>query len=200
MAAAYSATDTRNANWRRDLAAAETTYAVGSSARLVGEAGQGYERAIAILRPSSRRRRISRYGSATSHAELGRGLTYLERGELDAAAARADTVERVLAPLLARGNYREAMRRAADGRLLAADVVASRGNAQLARQLREAALALVVSGQEANPEKRLLAVQARALLALNGTAEARPIVERLTSLGYRHSTLIRLAQQNGLKF
>jgi hypothetical protein len=52
---------------------------------------------------------------------------------------------------------------------------------------------MVVSGQEANPEKRMLAVQARALLSLNRTAEADPIVARLTSLGYRHPTLMRLA-------
>ncbi len=196
VAAAYAATDPRNANWRRDLAAAETTYA--AVLRLRGslrEAGQAYERAIAILRPiveaapdlAIRQRDLA-------DAELGLGLTYFERGELDAAAARADTVERVLAPLLARGNDREATRRAAEGRLLAADVVARRGNAGLARQLREAALTMVVSGQEANPEKRMLAVQARALLALNRTAEASPIVERLTSLGYRHPTLIRVVR------
>jgi serine/threonine-protein kinase len=201
VAAAYAATDPRNVNWRRDLAAAESSYA--GVLRLRGsfrEAGQAYERAIAILRPiveaapdlAIRQRDLA-------DAELGLGLTYFERGELDAASEHADTVERVLAPLLARGDDREAMRRAADGRLMAADVAARRGNARAAEQLREAALALVVSGQQANPEKRLLAVQARALLALNRTVEAGPIVERLTSLGYRHPTLIKLAQQNGLK-
>ncbi|HEY5616926.1 MAG TPA: protein kinase [Vicinamibacterales bacterium] len=197
VASAYSAADPRNANWRRDLAAAESSYA--GVLRLRGsfrEAGQAYERAIAILRPiveaapdlAIRQRDLA-------DAELGLGLTYFERGELDAASERADTVERVLAPLLARGNDREAMRRAADGRLLAADVAARRGNARSAQELREAALALVVSGQETNPEKRLLAVQARALLALNRTAEARPIVERLTSLGYRHPSLMKLVVQ-----
>ena len=161
----------------------------------LGEAEQGYGRAIAILRPiveaapdlAIRQRDLA-------DAELGLGLTYLELGELDAAAVRAETVEGVLAPILARGSDREATRRAAEGRLLPADVAARRGNARLAQQLREAALALVVSGQDANPEKRLLAVQARALLTLNRTAEAGPIVERLTSLGYRHPTLMRLAR------
>ena len=199
VAAAYAATDPRNANWRRDLAAAETTYA--GVLRMLGslrEAEQAYGRAIAILRPiveaapelAIRQRDLA-------DAELGLGLTYLERGELDAAAARADTVERVLAPLLARGDDREAMRRAADGRLLAADVAARRGNARGAEQLREAALALVVSGQDANPEKRLLAVQARALLALNRAVDAGSIVERLTNLGYRHPTLMRLVRRKG---
>jgi len=202
VAAAYSAADPRNANWRRDLAAAESSY--GGVLRLRGslrEAGRAYERAIAILRPIVEAAPdLARRQRDLADAELGLGLTYFERGALDAASERADTVERVLAPLLARGDDREAMRRAADGRLLAADIAAKRGNARAAEQLREAALALVVSGQEANPEKRLLAVQARALLALNRTGEARPIVERLTSLGYRHPTLLRLAQQNGLKF
>jgi eukaryotic-like serine/threonine-protein kinase len=194
VASAYSAADPRNANWRRDLAAAESSYA--GVLRLRGslqEAGEAYERAIAILRPiveaapnlAIRQRDLA-------DAELGLGLTYLERGDLDGAAARADTVERVLAPLLTRGNDREAARRAAEGRLLAADVAARRGNAGLARQRREAALTVVVAGQESNPEKRLLAVQARALLALNRDAEAGPIVERLTSLGYRHPALMRL--------
>ncbi|MGH9257298.1 MAG: protein kinase domain-containing protein, partial [Vicinamibacterales bacterium] len=201
VAAAYAATDPRNANWRRDEAAAESSYA--GVLRLRGsfrEAGQAYERAIAILRPiveaapdlAIRQRDLA-------DAELGLGLTYFERGELDAAFERADTVERVLAPLLARGNDREAMRRAADGRLLAADVATRRGNARSAQELREAALALVVSGQEANPEKRLLAVQARALLALNRAADARPIVERLTSLGYRHPTLMKLVVQGNVR-
>jgi hypothetical protein len=58
-------------------------------------------------------------------------------------------------------------------------------------RLREEALALVVSGQEANLDKRLLAVQARALVALNRTDEVRPIVERLTRLGYRHPTFVK---------
>jgi serine/threonine-protein kinase len=196
VAAAYAAIDPRNANWRRDLAAAETTYA--GVLRLLGslqEAEQGYGRAIAILRPIAEGSpELAIRQRDLADAELGLGLTYFERGELEAADMRANAVERLIAPLLARRNDREAMRRAADGRLLAADVAARRGNAQLAQQMREAALALVVSGQEANPEKRLLAVQARALLALNRTAEAGTIVERLTSLGYRHPTLLRLVQ------
>ena len=199
VASAYSAADPRNANWRRDLAAAESSYA--GVLRLRGsfrESGEAYERAIAILRPiveaapdlAIRQRDLA-------DAELGLGLTFFERGELDAAAMQADTVERVLAPLVARGTDRDATRRIAEGRLLAADVAARRGDTRSAQQLREAALAVVVSGQEANPEKRLLAVQARALMTLNRTAEANPIVERLTSLGYRHPSLMRLIRPKG---
>jgi eukaryotic-like serine/threonine-protein kinase len=198
VASTSAAADPRNADWRRDEAAAEASLA--GALRLIGglqEAERGYERAIAIIRPiaeasptqATRQRDLA-------DAELGLGLTHFDRGELDAAAARADVVERLLAPLLARGTDRDAMRGAAEGRLLAADVAARRGSARLAQQLREAALALVVAGQEANPEKRLLAVEARALLALNRTAEARPIVERLTKLGYRHPTLMRVVKQS----
>ena len=197
VASAYAAADPRNADWRRDAAVAESTFA--GVLRLMGslqEAERAYERAIAIIRPIAEASpTVATRQRDLADAELGLGLTHLDRGELDAAAARADAVERRLAPLLARGTDREATRRAAEGRLLAADVAARRGNAPLARQLREAALALVVSGRGTNPEMRLLAVQARALLALNRTAEARAIVERLTSLGYRHPTLMKVVAQ-----
>ena len=181
VASAYAAADPRNANWRRDAGRGrgEPTPVALRLTRLVAGGRAPYERAIAIICDRSPRRHptLATRQRDLADAELGLGLTYFERGELDAAAARADAVERVLAPLLARGNDREATRRAAEGRLLAADVAARRGNARLAQQLREAALALVVAVRETNPEKRLLAVEARALLALNRTAEALPIVE-----------------------
>jgi serine/threonine-protein kinase len=190
---ASAAADPRNANWRRDEAAAESILA--GALRLTGslqDAEGGYERALAIIRPiadASPTQVI--WQRDVADALLGLGLTYFDRGELDAASERANEVEQRLGPLLARGKDWEAARRAAEARLLAADVAARRGNARLARQLREAALALVVAGRDANPEKRLLAVEARALLALDRADEARPIVERLTSLGYRHPTLTR---------
>jgi tetratricopeptide (TPR) repeat protein len=193
VATEYAAADPRNVNWQRDVAAAEST--LGGVLRLthsLAEAERAYERAITIVRPIAEASPgVAIRQRDLADAELGLGLTYFERGELDAAAAEADLVERLLAPLLANGNDREAKRRAAEGRLLAADVAARRGDMRQAQQLRETALAIVVSSQEANPEKRLLAVQARALLALNRRAEARPIVERLTRLGYRHPTLMR---------
>jgi tetratricopeptide (TPR) repeat protein len=193
LAAAYAAADPRNANWRRDEASAESNLA--GALRLMGSlarAERAYEHAIAIIRPiaDASPTQATRQRDLVD-AVLGLGLTNFERGELDAAAARADEVERLLAPLLARGTDREATRRAVEGRLLAADVVTRRGNARLAQQLREAALALVVAGRASNPEKSLLALEARALLSLNRAAEARPIVERLTSLGYRHPTLMK---------
>jgi eukaryotic-like serine/threonine-protein kinase len=195
VATEYAAADPRNTNWQRDVAAAEST--LGGVLRLTGslqEAERAYEHAIAIVRPIAEASPgVAIRQRDLADAALGLGLTNFERGALDAAAAEADSVERLLAPLVARGNDREATRRAAEGRLLAADVAARRGDARRAQQLRETALAMIVSSQEANPEKRLLAVQARALLALNRVAEARPIVERLTSLGYRHPTLMKAA-------
>ena len=198
VASDAASADPRNADWRRDEAAAEA--ALAGALRLLGslrEAERGYDRAIGIIRPiadaaptqATRQRDLA-------DAELGLGLTYFERGELAAAAARADVVERLLAPLLARGTDREATLRVAEGRLLAADVAVRRGNTRLAQQLRETALAVVVAGREANSEKRLLALEARALLALNRTAEARPIVDRLISLGYRHPTLMRVVRHS----
>jgi serine/threonine-protein kinase len=193
VASAYAAADPRNSDWRRDEAMAESNLA--GALHLMGslqEAARTYERALTIIKPiadasptqATRQRDLA-------DAELGIGLTYFDIGDLDAAADRAAEVERLLAPLLARGTDWEAARTAAEGRLLAADVAARRGDARQAQQWRQSALAMVGSSQEANPEKRLLAVQARALLALNRRAEARPIVERLTRLGYRHPTLMR---------
>jgi tetratricopeptide (TPR) repeat protein len=198
VATEYAAADPRNTNWQRDVAAAEST--LGGVLRLTGslqEAERAYEHAIAIVRPIAEASPgVAIRQRDLADAALGLGLTNFERGALDAAAAEADSVERLLAPLVARGNDREATRRAAEARLLAADVAARRGDARQAQQLRETALTMVVSSQEANPEKRLLAVQARALLALNRAAEARPIVERLTSLGYRHPTLMKAVESS----
>ncbi len=198
VAAANAAADPRNDDWRREVASSESILA--GALRLMGslrEAERTYERAIEIIRPIAKESpTVATRQRDLADAELGLGLTYLELGKLDAAAERADAVDRLLAPLLAKGTDQEATRRAAEGRLLAADVAARRGNAPLAQQLRQAALDLVGSGQEKNSEKRLLALQARALLALNRAAEARPIVDRLTSLGYRHPTLMKLVPQS----
>jgi serine/threonine-protein kinase len=198
VASGSAAADPRNADWRRDEAMAESILAGALRlTRRLQEAEQGYKRAIAIIQPISEasptqatRRRDH------ADAELGLGLTYFELGELDGAAAQADQVEGLLEPLLKRGPDLEATRMAAEGRLLAADVAARRGNPRQAKQLREAALSLVVAGASTNPEKSLLALKARALLALNRVAEARPIVERLTSLGYRHPTLMKAVESS----
>jgi tetratricopeptide (TPR) repeat protein len=198
VASASAAADPRNVDWRRDEAAAES--ALAGALRLMGalpEAERAYLRAVAIIRPIAE----ASLSQATrqrdlADAELGLGLTYFERGELDAAVARAEVVDRLLTPLLARGMDREATRMAAEGRLLAADVAARRGNVPRAQEWRQAALALVTTGRETNPEKRLLAVEARALLALNRTAEARPIIDKLTSLGYLHPTLMRAVKHS----
>jgi len=195
VAAAYAAADPRNADWRRDEAMAESNLA--GALHLMGsleEAERTYERALTIIKPiadasptqATRQRDLA-------DAELGLGLTYFDLGDLDAAAERAAEVERLLAPLIGRGTDWESARRLGEERLLAADVADRHGNVQLARERREAALAVVVTGRDSNPEKRLLALEARALLALNRVAEARPIVERLTRLGYRHPTLMKAA-------
>ena len=137
VASASAAVDPRNATWRRDVASAESTFA--GALRLMGslrEAERAYERALAIIRPIAEASPAEETRQRDrADAELGLGLTYFERGELAAAAGRADVVERLLAPLLARGTDREATLRAAEGRLLAADVAARRGNARLAQQL-----------------------------------------------------------------
>ena len=66
---------------------------------------------------------------------------------------------------------------------------ARRGDRAAARRWREAALAFVPDTAQAI-EKRSAALRARALLALGRIDEARPIVERLLALGYRHPSLV----------
>jgi hypothetical protein len=50
-----------------------------------------------------------------------------------------------------------------------------------------AALALL---ETAIPDRRTIALRARALIALNRIDEARPLVEHLIATGYRHPALL----------
>ena len=198
IAAASSATDPRNTDWRRDLGVADSY--VAGILRLTGaleEAERDYLAALAILRPTVQRSSPVRFQRDLASAELGLGWTYLQRARLDAAAAQAAAVDRVLAPLLDDDAERnEAAWRAAEGRLLAADVAARRGNTRQALQLREAALSLVGPTSDTNADKRILATRARTLISLDREREAAPLVERLTRLGYRHPMLMKNIVQN----
>ena len=190
----YAAIDPRNLDWQRDAAVA-LSYLAGAR-RLAGnldEAELGYRAAVSVLRPIAvasptaavRQRDVAR-------AELGLGETRFETGDLESAAAQAQSVERFLASLLARGDDPDAAATAAEARLLAADVAARRGDGGRARERREAALALLAATSQSNVGKRILATQARALLALGRMPDAGPIVERLTRLGYLHPTLMKM--------
>jgi hypothetical protein len=130
-----------------------------------------------------------------ANAELGLGRTLLDRGDASGAGTRAGNAEHIVSPLVARGTDREAARLTAETRLLAADVAERTGDVARARRLRESVLALLPVTTTGALEKRAMATTARALLALGRVSEARPLVERLVTLGYRHPTLTTLLQE-----
>ena len=194
-AAAYAAADARNADWQRDVAVA-TSYLAGAL-RLAGDlprASSGYREAIQLLRPIAEASPTSAPRQRDlAGAELGLGRTSLDAGSTQDAIAGADNVERVLARLRASTGDVEATRIGAEAKLLLADAVARLGDQARARQLREAAVERLAAKLGVS-DKRTLAVAARALLALNRAAEARPIVDWLAAQGYRHPMLARAAK------
>lgn len=190
VASSQAAIDPRNADWQRDLGVARTY--MGNVRRLAGDSAAA-ERwllaAVAMLRPiAAASVTVPARQRDLASAELGLGWTLLARRDLQGASARADAVERLLSPLVTADDGESAWR-LADGRLLAAEVIAARENAAGAVRLREAALALVARGGVT--DRRVIATRVRALLTLNRQAEAAPLVERLTRLGYRHPVFMR---------
>jgi eukaryotic-like serine/threonine-protein kinase len=199
VTAEYAAVDKRNADWQRDLAVAEVLLA--GVLRLSGSLSQSEQllrRALSVLGPLAR----GAPGQALwqrdlANAELGLGRTLLDRGDTSGASIRAGNAERIASPLAVRGADRDSARLMAEAKLLAADIAERAGDAAAARRLRESVLTLLPVTTTGALEKRAMATTARALLALGRVSEARPLVERLTALGYRHPTLLRLAKEKG---
>ena len=197
IAAEYAAVDRRNADWQRDLAVAES--ALASAVRLSGSPDQAepfFQRALSTLGPLvTGSPAQTQWQRDLATAELGLGRTLLDRGDVSGARFRAENAERIASPLAARGTDRDAARLTAETRLLAADVAERSGDLAAAQRLRESVLTLLPVTTTGALEKRAMATTARALLVLGRVSEARPLVERLVSLGYRHPTLMTLLQE-----
>ena len=195
-AAVYASTDSRNADWQRDLAVA--TSVLAGAWRLTGQlqpALSGYREAVDILSPIAQASPTSAPRQRDlALAEVGFGRTLLDAGSIPDAISRAEIVERVLSRLPASTADADAARIGAEGKLLLADAAARLGDGRRAKQLREAALERLAPKLGVS-DKRTLAAAARALLALDRAAEARPIVNWLTVRGYRHPMLIKAANQ-----
>ena len=188
----FAAVDRRNLDWQRDVGRVQVVLAdVLRWQRQTREAASLSASAVAILRPiaAAARTQAARQRDLAT-AEIVVGWLALEQGSAPIAAGQAEAVLALLDPLVARGTDRDAARIAAEAHLLAADAAIKRGRSEEATSAREAALALV---PKTGPlEKRMLALQARALLALGRIDEARPIVARLQELSYRHPSLMTL--------
>ncbi len=194
--AASASVDRKNADWQRDQAMASVGLAEGLklSGDLAG-ARRLYATALQILEPIARASpTLALWQKDLGAAELGAGVTALDLGDAREAATRSANVERITAALVARGTDRDAMRLAAEGRLLGADAAARQGDAARATNLREGALALVKGSPSGATDKPTIAVKARALMSLNRRDEAKALVERLLALGYRHPTLMKLSK------
>jgi len=188
----FAAVDRRNLDWQRDVGRVQVVLAdVLRWQRQAGEARSLSASAVAILRPiaAAARTQAARQRDLAT-AEVIVGWLALEQGNASLAAGQAEAVLALLAPLVAKGTDRDAARIAAEARLLAADAAIKRGRPEEATTAREAALALVA--KTGPVEKRMLALQARALLTLGRTSEARPILARLQALSYRHPSLMTL--------
>jgi tetratricopeptide (TPR) repeat protein len=192
LMAPLAASDPKNTNWRRDLgviqrASADALRELGRSA----DARARYDQARTILSPLAaaaptdvnRQRDIAK-------VEVGSGVLELSRGRVAAARAAADAAERLLAIFFQKKPDADTAKVVAEGRLLAADAAQRAGDATGAATLREAALS-AARGVPGTRNKRVRAVEARALIALGRIAEAKPIVTELWQEGYRHPVLVR---------
>ncbi len=184
--------DPQNAKWRRDVTVAERRLGDVLLARgQVTRARDRYLVSAAAMRPiaAGAPTDLNRQQDVAK-VETGLAAAELAGGQLDAARASAARAERVLLPAFERKPDADLATLIGTARLVAADVAARSGQAAVARRLRESALQTVrsVSGTR---ETSTRAVEARALLALGLVDEARPIVDDLDRLGYRHHQLAR---------
>lgn len=198
LMAPLAASDAKNANWQRDLAVADRF--IGDLQSMTGHASDArarFQRAEAVLGPiaAAATTDVTRQRDL-AQVEIGLGLVELNRGNVAAARADAADIERLLAALYQKKPDEATGRALAVGRLLAADVAERAGDAKNAQLFRESALT-IARGIAGTHGKRVLATEARALLALGRMSDARPIVTDLWRLGYRHPLLIQAWRAKG---
>ena len=131
-----------------------------------------------------------------ARADIGLAIVELQRGRIAAARSEAANVERRLGPLFEKTHDTEAGRALAEGRLAAAEAAERSGDRAGALTLRESALS-VVRSVLTSKSKRVIATQARALIALGRLDEARPIVTELLRMNYRQPLLIQAWKAKG---
>ena len=189
--------DPRNVEWRRDVTVADRRIGgVQLALGQVADARDRYLRAVAAIRPIAAAAPTDmKWQQDVAKAETGLAAAELAAGRLGAARAAAESAERVLLPHFERRPDADLGMLLGATRLIAAEIAAASGQTAAARSLRERALAVVRSVPGA-PTTRARAVEARALLALGRTDEARSIVTDLERLGYRHHQLIRAWRPN----
>jgi tetratricopeptide (TPR) repeat protein/tRNA A-37 threonylcarbamoyl transferase component Bud32 len=193
IAATQSAADPDNADWARDLGRAESRLAAVETLRgRLADADARYSRALAILRPIAARAATDAMRQRDlANAELGMGHVRLAQRDASGALRATETVEGLLAPLTAKAADVDTARIVAEARLLAGEALDVQGETAAAQRQRERAREILAASAPQLTDARALATWARVLLALHRVEEAKPVVERLFSLGYHHPTLTR---------
>jgi eukaryotic-like serine/threonine-protein kinase len=193
-----SVRDPDNAIWQRWLCAFHS-----SLGRLAGEEGnpqlavESLRTALAISEglvskdPTNTDWRDQR---ATTHSRMTAALA-----EIDPQAAReeARTALSQLREILEGEPDDATLGLVAETEILLGRIEAELGNPGEARAAWERALAVLDAAPRPRTSWRLLDPEARALLALGRSAEARPVVERLHRMGYRGRAFLQAAGKEG---
>jgi hypothetical protein len=111
-------------------------------------------------------------------------------GQLEVALTQAQAAGALLFPLfMKQPNDRATLLAATKAKLLLASMSTDRTTAQQTIRAALSQMEAVTSGKD---DPRLLALQVEALLALERTADARPIIQKLWSTGYRDVAFVQL--------
>jgi tetratricopeptide (TPR) repeat protein len=133
-----------------------------------------------------------------AEAQTERAAQLLAAGQRDAARAPVRSALNILDPLLARRpDSRGVLIATAHARLLSA---AASDDPADAEQLRRSVLDASHAGRGTGSDPRLLAQEATALIELKRVDEAKPLLQRLWTSGYRDRSLTALLQREHIDF
>jgi eukaryotic-like serine/threonine-protein kinase len=129
---------------------------------------------------------------------LEQAAALLASGQTDAARAQAQRALGTLVPRVAgQPDDQSLLLDTAVAKLLLAD---AGSDAPSAQRLRNEALQVTQSAKSHDSDPRLLALQVEALLGLQRSADAKPVIERLWGLGYRDPALLTALQRRHVDY
>ncbi|MGH8183392.1 MAG: TIR domain-containing protein [Rhodanobacteraceae bacterium] len=119
-------------------------------------------------------------------------------GDTDASKAQAQAALRILEPMLNKHpDERRTLLATTNAKLLLASVTA---DPQAVHSLREQALRTMQAVKFDRADPRLLALQAKAMLALNQASDAQPVIKQLWNEGYRDAGFVDLLQRERMAY
>ncbi len=201
IASELVSTDPTNLRWRRDLATHKVRLArCHSDLRNDEIAVEALREAESELKtlvehdPSDYRWRIDLAGARTQLAE-----SLMRTGSLGEAEAALSQSERVLRRLISEHeDDRMAKLQLGRNQNVKGRLLETLGRFGEAREAWIYSLEAIEPLTTTTRDKRFLRVYARSLISLNRREEARPVIERLVALGYRHRELMDACRDAGL--